>query len=183
MFSEAAPASERQCSAAGVQLAGDSTSAAQAIGPYTGDDYVPDDTAPVVRLFAQEVPEIAAGSIEIKAIARKPGYRSKLALHSQDPRVDCIGTCVGVRGFRIKNIVDALGGERIDLIRWHDSPEQLIVNALQPALIERVLLYPAEYRAVVVVKPDQVSLVLGRRGENRQLASELSGWQIDVEEV
>ncbi len=144
---------------------------------------MPDDTGPVVRLFAQEVPEIAAGSIEIKAIARKPGYRSKLALHSQDPHVDCLGACIGVHGFHLKNIIEALGGERIDLIRWHDSPEQMIASALQPANIERVILHPAEHRAVVVVKPDQVSLVLGRRGENRQLASELSGWQIDVEEL
>jgi N utilization substance protein A len=142
-----------------------------------------DDIGPIARLFAREVPEIATGSIEIKAIARKPGYRSKLALQSQDPSVDCIGVCVGLRGHRIKNIVDALGGERIDLIRWNDSPEQLIANALQPAAIGRVILYPAEHRAVVVVKPDQVSLVLGRRGENRQLASQLSGWQIELEEL
>ena len=142
-----------------------------------------EDTSEVVRLFAREVPEIAARSIEIKAIARKPGYHCKLALHSQYPRVDCIGACIGLRGFHIKNIVDALGGERIDLIRWDDSPERLIVNALQPAIIEKVLLHPAEHRAEVVVKPDQVSLVLGRRGENRQLASELSGWQIDVEQM
>src|SRR5437899_12119654 len=99
-----------------------------------------DDTAAVARLFAQEIPEIAAGTIEIKAIARKPGYRSKLALYSKDPRLDCIGMCVGIRGFHIKNIVDALGKERIDLIPWHDSPEQLIVNSLQPANIEKVLL-------------------------------------------
>jgi N utilization substance protein A len=79
--------------------------------------------------------------------------------------------------------VDRLGGERIDLIRWQDAPEQLIAIALQPAAIERVVLHPAEHRAVVVVQPDQVSLVLGRRGENRQLASELSGWQIDIEEL
>jgi N utilization substance protein A len=142
-----------------------------------------DDIGPVVRLFAQEVPEIGTGSVEIRAVARKPGSRSKLALRSQDPKVDCIGACVGVRGHRIKNIVDALGGERIDLVRWDDSPEQLIANALQPAALERVILHPAEHRAVVVVKPDQVSLVLGRRGENRQLASELSGWQIEVEEL
>jgi N utilization substance protein A len=141
------------------------------------------DTGPLAQLFAREVPEIASGTIEIKAIARKPGYRSKLALHSQDPRVDCIAACVGVRGHRVKNIVDELAGERIDLIRWIDSPEQLITNALQPAAIERVILHPAEKRAVVVVKPEQVSLVLGRRGENRQLASELSGWQIEVEEL
>jgi N utilization substance protein A len=144
---------------------------------------MPDDTGAVVRLFAREVPEIAAGSIEIKAIARKPGYRCKLALHSKDRLVDCIGRCVGVRGSCIKDIVDALGGERIDLIRWQDSPERLIANALQPAIIEQVLLHPAEHRAVVVVKPDQVSLVLGRRGDNRQLASELSGWEIIVEEL
>ena len=141
-----------------------------------------DDIDHVARLFAEEVPEIAAGTVEIKAIARKPGYRSKLALFSRDPRVDCVGVCVGARGCRVRNVVDALGGERIDLFRWHDSPEQLITNALQPAAIERVILHPAEHRAVVVVQPDQVSLVLGRRGENRQLASELTGWQIEVEE-
>jgi N utilization substance protein A len=136
----------------------------------------------VTRLFSQEIPEIAAGSIEIKAIARIPGYRSKLAVYSQDSKVDCIGLCVGVRGIRIRNIVDALDGERVDLVRWHDSPDQLIINVLQPATIEKVLLQPAEHRAMVVVKPDQVSLVLGRDGVNRQLASELSGWQIDVED-
>ena len=142
-----------------------------------------DDTGHVARLFAEAVPEIAAGSVEIKGIARKAGYRSKLALFSRDRRVDCVGVCVGVRGCRIKNVVDALGGERIDLFRWHDSPEQLITNALQPAVIERVILHPAEHRAVVVVKPDQVSLVLGRRGANRQLASELTGWKIELEEL
>jgi N utilization substance protein A len=97
--------------------------------------------------------------------------------------VDCIGACVGVRGFHIKNIVDELGSERIDLLRWDDSPERLITNALQPAVIERVILHPGERQAVVVVKHDQVSLVLGRQGENRRLASELSGWQIEVEET
>src|SRR6516225_1859238 len=94
-----------------------------------------DDIGVVTRLFEEQIPEIASRIVEIKAIARKPGYRSKLALHSEDPRVDCIGACVGVRGCRIKNVVNALGGERLDLIRWHDSPEQLIVNALQPAQI------------------------------------------------
>ena len=141
------------------------------------------DTDSVARLFAEAVPEIAAGTVEIRAIAREPGYRTKLALISRDPRVDCVGACVGVRGCRVKNVIEALGGERIDLFRWHDSPEQLITNALQPAAIERVVLHPAEHRAVVVVRPDQVSLVLGRRGENRRLASDLSGWQIEVEEL
>lgn len=141
------------------------------------------DISAVTRLFSREVPEIAAGTVEIKAIARKPGYRSKVAVQSHDPHVDAIGACVGVRGFRIKNIVDALGGERIDLILWLDSPEQLIVNSLQPAAIEQVILKAAEFLAFVVVRPDQVSLVLGRRGENRQLASELTGWEIEVQEL
>jgi N utilization substance protein A len=142
-----------------------------------------DDTGLIAHLFAREVPEIAAGTVEIKAIARKPGYRSKLALQSKDAGVDCVGVCVGLRGARIKKIVDALDGERVDLIRWHESPEQLITHALQPAVIEKLILQPAQHRAVVVVKTDQVSLVLGRRGVNRELASQLSGWQIEVEET
>jgi len=141
------------------------------------------DTDTVVRLFHEEVPEVADGTIEIKAIARVLGYRCKVALQSRDAKVDCIGKCVGIRGSRIKNIVDALDGERLDLVRWQDSPEELIAIALQPAKIEKVVLFPAEHRAVVVVQPDQVSLVRGRRGENLQLASELSCWRIDVEEV
>ena len=141
-----------------------------------------EDSNDVVRLFAEEVPEIAAGTVEIKAIARVPGYRSKVAVFGRDPGMDWIGAFVGVRGCRIKNVVDRLGGERIDLVRWDDSPERLITNALQPAAIERVILYPAERRAVVVVEPDQVSLALGRRGANRYLASKLSGWEIEVEE-
>ncbi|MBI3410321.1 MAG: hypothetical protein HY040_18435 [Planctomycetes bacterium] len=142
-----------------------------------------DDAGLIARLFVQEVPEIAAGSVEIKAIARKPGRRSKLALQSKDASVDCIAACVGLRGARIKKIVGALGGERIDVFRWHDSPEQLIANALAPAAIEEVILHSEQHRAVVVVKADQASLVLGLRGENRELASQLSGWQIEVEET
>jgi N utilization substance protein A len=142
-----------------------------------------DDNSIIMRLFARDIPEIAAGTIEIKAIARKPGYRVKLALHSADANVDCIAACVGRRGARIKKIVDALGGELIDLIRWNDSPERLITVALQPAIIEEVILHPAQHRAVVVVKPDQASLVLGRHGLNRELASQLSGWQIEVQET
>ena len=136
----------------------------------------------VARLFAQEVPEIALGLIEIKAIARDPGYRCKLAVRSHDPAVDCAGTCVGVRGARIKNVVDALDGERIDIVRWNDAPEQLIRNALQPAAIEQVLLQPARHRATVIVKADQASLARGRRNLNRELASRFSGWQIEIEQ-
>jgi len=142
-----------------------------------------DETGLIARLFAQEVPEIRAGSIEIKAIARKPGYRSKLALQSRDPSVDCIAACVGLRGARIKRIVNALGAERIDLIRWDDSPERLIAAALQPAAIEKINLHPAQHRAVVVIKADQLSLALGRGGQNCELASRLSGWEIEVEDT
>jgi N utilization substance protein A len=141
-----------------------------------------EETDFIARLFAQEIPEIAAGTIEIKAVARKLGCRSKLAVYSYNPRVDCIKACVGVRGAHIKKIVDILGGERIDLLRWQESPERFIANALQPAAILEVILYPAQHRAVVVVEADQVALVNGRRGENRELASRLCGWQIDVKE-
>ena len=140
-----------------------------------------DDTLLIARLFAQEVPEIGAGRVEIKGIARKAGYRSKLALGSQDESIDCIAVCVGLRGCRIMNIVAALGNERIDLIRWDDSAERLIANALQPAQIERIVLQPAEHRATVLVRPDQLSLALGPGAWNRELASQLSGWQIEVE--
>jgi N utilization substance protein A len=142
-----------------------------------------DDTSLVASLFGQEVPEIGTGSVEIKAIARKPGYRCKVAVQSREASVDCIAACVGHRGARIKNIVDALGNERIDIIRWHDDTERLIAAALQPAVIEKIILHPAQHRAVVVVHADQLSLVQGRGGENRSLASLLSGWQIDVEET
>jgi transcription termination/antitermination protein NusA len=140
-----------------------------------------DDIGSVLRLFAQEIPEITAGSVEIKAIARTPGYRCKLALHSQDPSVDCISVCVGRRGVHIKNIVDALGGERIDLIRWDESPERLIANAMQPAAIEKIILHPAKHSAVVVVMANQASLAHGRGGANRELASQICGWEIEIE--
>jgi N utilization substance protein A len=139
-----------------------------------------DETDLVLRLFAQEIPDIAAGIIEIKAIARKPGSRSKLALQSHDPGVDCIGACVGFRGARIQKIFNALGGERIDLHRWHECPERFIANALQPEAIAKVILHPAQHRAVVVVRPDQVSLTSSRRRENQELACRLCGWQIEV---
>ena len=139
-----------------------------------------DETDLIAQLFAQEIPEIAAGVVEIKAIARRTGYRTKIAVSSIDLKVDCVGACVGVRGSRIKNIVDELGGERIDIVRWNDSPETLIVSALQPATIEEVILHHAQRRAVVVVKEDQLSLVEGRWGLNRELASRLCGWEIEA---
>ena len=134
----------------------------------------------VRRLFEQEIPEIADRTIEIKAVAREAGYRSKVAVSSIDLKVDCVGACVGVRGSRIKNIVDELGGERIDIVRWNDSLQVLIPNSLQPANVEEVFLYPRLGRAIVLVKEDQLSLAIGRRGQNVRLASKLVGWDIEI---
>jgi len=134
----------------------------------------------VRRLFENEIPEIADRTIEIKAVAREAGYRTKIAVSSIDMKVDCVGACVGVRGSRIKNIVDELGGERIDIVRWNDSLQVMIPNALQPAQIEEVFLYPYLGRAIVLVKEDQLSLAIGRRGQNVRLASKLVGWDIEI---
>jgi len=102
---------------------------------------MPNDNGVINRLFLEEIPEVAAGIVEIKSIARKPGFRCKIALYSHDPKVDCIGVCVGLRGYRIKRIVDQLDGERIDLFRWDSSLDKLIRNALQPAQIEAIVLH------------------------------------------
>jgi N utilization substance protein A len=134
----------------------------------------------VQRLFEQEIPEIADGVISINAMAREPGYRSKVAVSSTDQRVDCVGACVGVRGNRIKNIVDELAGERIDIVRWSDDAEVLIRNALQPAQVDQVLLCDMIGRAIVLVREDQLSLAIGRRGQNVRLASKLCGWDIEI---
>lgn len=134
----------------------------------------------VQRLFEQEIPEIADGVIEVRALAREPGYRSKVAVSSSDQRVDCVGACVGVRGNRIKNIVDELGGERIDIVRWSDDLQALIPNALQPAEVDEVILCQMLGRAIVLVREDQLSLAIGRRGQNVRLASKLSGWDIEI---
>jgi len=134
----------------------------------------------VRRLFEQEIPEITDGVIEVKAMAREPGYRTKVAVASTDQRVDCVGACVGVRGNRIKNIVDELGGERIDIVRWSDDPQVLIPNALQPAEVDEVILCKMLGRAIVLVREDQLSLAIGRRGQNVRLASKLCGWDIEI---
>ena len=134
----------------------------------------------VRRMFENEIPEINDRTIEIKAVAREAGYRTKVAVSSVDMKVDCVGACVGVRGSRIKNIVDELGGERIDIVRWNDALQVLIPNALQPAQVEEVFLYPRLGRAIVLVKEDQLSLAIGRRGQNVRLASKLVGWDIEI---
>ena len=134
----------------------------------------------VQRLFEQEIPEIAEGVIEIRAMAREPGFRSKVAVSSYDQRVDCVGACVGVRGNRIKNIVDELAGERIDIVRWNEDLMVMIPNALQPAEVEDVILCQMLGRAIVLVREDQLSLAIGRRGQNVRLASKLCGWDIEI---
>jgi N utilization substance protein A len=134
----------------------------------------------VQRLFEQEIPEIADGVIEVRAMAREPGYRSKVAVSSSDQRVDCVGACVGVKGNRIKNIVDELAGERIDIVRWSDDLDVLIPNALQPAEVEEVILCKMLGKAIVLVREDQLSLAIGRRGQNVRLASKLCGWDIEI---
>jgi N utilization substance protein A len=135
----------------------------------------------VRRLFEKEIPEIDDGTITIRAVAREAGHRSKVAVSSIDTKVDCVGACVGVRGSRIKNIVEVLGGsERIDIVRWNDSLQILIPAALQPATVEDVSLYPTLQRAIVLVKEDQLSLAIGRRGQNVRLASKLVDWEIEI---
>ena len=134
----------------------------------------------VQRMFEQEIPEVAEGVIEIRSIAREPGYRTKIAVTSMDQRVDCVGACVGVRGNRIKNIVDELSGERIDIVRWSDDRQVLIPNALQPAEVEEVILCQMLGRAIVLVREDQLSLAIGKRGQNVRLASKLCGWDIEI---
>ncbi len=136
----------------------------------------------VRRLFELEVPEIADGIIEIKRVVREPGYRTKMAVSSADPKIDAIGACVGVRGSRIKAVIDELRGERIDIIKWSDSLEQLILNGLKPATINVENIYPdiQSRSAVVVVDDDQQSLAIGKKGQNVRLASKLCGWEIDI---
>ena len=136
----------------------------------------------VRRLFELEVPEIADNIIEIKRVVREPGYRTKMAVISQDPKIDCIGACVGVRGSRIKAVIDELRGERIDIIRWSDSLETLIMNGLKPATIHLDHIYADvdSHSAVVIVDEDQQSLAIGKKGQNVRLASRLCGWDIDI---
>ena len=134
----------------------------------------------VKALFDEEIPEIQDRTIDIRAIAREAGYRSKVAVVSVDMKVDCVGACVGVRGSRIKNIIEEINGERIDIVRWNDSLQVLIPNALQPAQISEVFTYPRLGRAIVLVADDQLSLAIGRRGQNVRLASKLVGWDIEI---
>jgi len=132
------------------------------------------------RLFEVEVPEVSERIIEIKAMAREAGHRTKIAVSSIDSKVDAVGACVGVRGSRIKNIVDELGGEKIDIVRWNESSQILIQNALKPAEVVEISLCFELGRATVVVNDDQLSLAIGKRGQNVRLAARLTGWDVDI---
>lgn len=134
----------------------------------------------VQRLFEQEIPEIGEEIISIQSISREPGYRSKVAVSSVDSQIDPIAVCVGYRGSRIKAVREELAGEHIDVVRYSDDPEVLIPNALQPAEVEQVLLCDMIGRAIVLVQEDQLSLAIGRRGQNVRLGSKLCGWDIEI---
>ena len=132
------------------------------------------------RLFEVEVPEVSERIIELKAMAREAGYRTKVAVTSINSKVDAVGACVGVRGSRIRNIVDELNGEKIDIVRWNESSQVLIQNSLKPAEVEEISLCFELGRATVVVRDDQLSLAIGKRGQNVRLGARLTGWDIDI---
>jgi N utilization substance protein A len=134
----------------------------------------------MAKLFAQEVPEIYDGIIEIKTVARDPGSRAKIAVVSHDSSIDPVGPCIGMRGSRVQAVVGELQGEKIDIIQWSPDPATFIVNALAPAEVAKVVLDEETHRIEVVVPDDQLSLAIGRRGQNVRLASQLSGWDIDI---
>jgi N utilization substance protein A len=134
----------------------------------------------LAKLFAQEVPEVYDGVIEIKSVSREPGSRAKMAVLSHDHNIDPVGACVGVRGARVQAVIAELQGEKIDIITWSADPATFVVNALAPAEITKVVIDEDKHRIEVVVAEDQLSLAIGRRGQNVRLASQLTGWNIDV---
>jgi transcription termination/antitermination protein NusA len=136
--------------------------------------------AMLVRLFEVEVPEIEEGIVEIKGVAREAGERSKIAVVSRDSNVDPVGACVGYRGSRVQVIVRELGGEKIDIIPWRENPADFVRNALAPATVQSVTMDEAHHALHVVVADDQLSLAIGRRGQNARLAAKLVGWKVDI---
>lgn len=134
----------------------------------------------VKRLFELEVPEIQDGTVEIKGIAREAGSRTKLAVYSHDENVDPVGACVGTRGTRVQSIVDELSGEKIDIITWSEDPAELISSVLSPAKVEKVIVADEEKTATVIVPDYQLSLAIGKEGQNVRLAAKVCGWKIDI---
>ncbi|MCL6472522.1 MAG: transcription termination factor NusA [Firmicutes bacterium] len=132
------------------------------------------------RLFELEVPEIYEGYVEIKSVAREPGYRSKIAVASRDPSIDPVGACVGPKGSRVRMVVSELRGEKIDVVEWSDDPAKLVANALSPAKVKEVRVNEEEHTAAVIVPDSQLSLAIGKEGQNARLAAKLTGWRIDI---
>ncbi len=132
------------------------------------------------RLFELEVPEIQEGIVEIKSVAREPGMRSKIAVYSSDEAVDPVGSCVGHKGLRVQAIVDELRNEKIDIVKWNEDPAKYIANALSPAKVISVSANEEEKISRVVVPDTQLSLAIGKEGQNARLAAKLTGWKIDI---
>jgi N utilization substance protein A len=137
----------------------------------------------VKRLFELEVPEIHDGVVEIRSISREAGSRSKIAVYSTDEHIDPVGACVGQKGSRVQNVVDELSGEKIDIVEWSDEPEIFITNALSPSKVESVHIHEDNHSATVVVPDYQLSLAIGREGQNARLAAKLTNWKIDIKSV
>jgi len=136
----------------------------------------------VRRLFELEVTEIADGTVKIEAFAREPGYRTKIAVTSGDPRVDPVGACVGARGARVKTIVRELGGEKIDIIKYYADPKDMVIEALKPAVPRDIILDEKNRRILLKVATDDLAIAIGRKGQNARLTSRLIGWRLDIEE-
>lgn len=132
------------------------------------------------RLFELEVPEIAEDYVEIKAVAREPGHRSKIAVLSHDRNIDPVGACVGARGSRVRMVVNELKGEKVDIIPWSDDPKELVSNALSPSKVKEVIIHQEEELSEVIVSDSQLSLAIGKEGQNARLAAKLTGWRIDI---
>ncbi|WP_442600907.1 transcription termination factor NusA [Paenibacillus sp. KN14-4R] len=132
------------------------------------------------RLFELEVPEIFDGVVEIRSVAREAGFRSKIAVHSRNPEVDPVGSCVGPKGLRVQTIVNELRGEKIDIVRWMESVEEYVANALSPSKVLEVTVFEKEKMARVIVPDYQLSLAIGIKGQNARLAAKLTGWKIDI---
>ncbi|HOP75697.1 MAG TPA: transcription termination factor NusA [Bacillota bacterium] len=137
-------------------------------------------TGLIKRLFELEVPEIQDGLVEIKSVSREPGFRSKVAVYSRDPQIDPVGACVGARGIRVQMIVRELKGEKIDIVPWSADPIEFIINALSPAKVTEVKILPSKKTAIVIVPDFQLSLAIGKEGQNARLAAKLTGWKIDI---
>jgi len=134
----------------------------------------------VLEVFKQEIPEVASGAVQIKNIVREAGYRTKVAVFTEEKKIDPIGSCVGQRGVRIQTIINALGGEKVDIIEYSPNPSRFIVNAIAPAKVSEIKIDEKHKQAVVTVKPNQYSLAIGRSGLNIRLASQLTGWKIEI---